>query len=131
MAPSSTIPANIQMMVHHFYGIGLEEVPSIDFVQQSHIMIHNIAETLAAYKLGKTVSYSQTFFDKTTRRQIPFTSFSIGYEDNIGDVSPCIFCKDNTSTTQIDGIVEKFNSLKHCLSRWAEMHKGGYPESRS
>eukprot|EP00957_Ditylum_brightwellii_P148986 11343345-Ditylum_brightwellii.AAC.1 len=84
-------------MVHHFYGIELEEVTSINFVHQCHIILQNIAETLATYELSKAVSYSQAFFDDTTRRQIPFTSFSIGYKDNIVNVSPCIFCEDGTS----------------------------------
>jgi hypothetical protein len=53
--------------------------------------------TLAAYEISKDMTYSQAFFDETTRRQIPFISFSIGYENNIVNVSPCIFCEDGTS----------------------------------
>eukprot|EP00957_Ditylum_brightwellii_P208758 15358800-Ditylum_brightwellii.AAC.1 len=79
--PPSAISANIQMM--------------------------NIAETLVAYELDKAASYSHAFFDEITRRQIPFTSFSTGHEDNIVNVSPCIFYKDGTSKMQIEVIVDK------------------------
>jgi hypothetical protein len=113
--PPSAIPANIQMMVHHFYGIELEEVPCINFVRQCRVIVQNIAETLAAYELGNAVSYNQAFFDETTRRQIPFTSFSIGHEDNIVNVSPCIFCEDGTSTMQVEGIIEKVSGYTNYL----------------
>eukprot|EP00957_Ditylum_brightwellii_P062050 4708719-Ditylum_brightwellii.AAC.1 len=94
-------------MVHHFFGIKLEEVPSINFVCQCRVILQNIAETLAAYELSKAVPYSQAFFDEITWRQIPFTSFSIGYEDNIVNLSPCIFCEDGTSKMQVEGIIDK------------------------
>eukprot|EP00957_Ditylum_brightwellii_P185073 14093821-Ditylum_brightwellii.AAC.1 len=111
------------MMVLHFYGIELEEVSSINAVCQCCIILTNVTQTLTAYELGKAMSYSQAFFDETTRRQILFTSSSTVYEENIVNVSPCIFCKDSTSKIQIEGIIDKCNPLQQRLTQWDEMHK--------
>ena len=71
-----------------------------------------MSETLTAINLAEVETWSQLWTDATTRRQVPFTSLTIGLhgdENNIDPVivSSCIFIKDERSDTGAEGIINK------------------------
>jgi hypothetical protein len=89
-----------------------DELPSVNFVGQCHVFVEVMGETLMAIKLANTPQWSQLWTNATTRRQIPFTALIIGILAESGDIDPCvvlscIFVEDETSKTQVDGIVKR------------------------
>ncbi len=75
---------------------------------------------MTAIKQANAPQWLQLWTDSTTWRQIPFTALIIGVLAESGDIDPfvvssSIFMEDETSETQVDGIVKKVNVLKCIL----------------
>ena len=62
----SAIPANIQTMVTTISGGEVEELPSINFIRQSRVVLQTLNTTLAAFCLGKAAEWEQMFTDVTS-----------------------------------------------------------------
>ena len=66
-----------------------------------------------AMKLAVCTNWTEIFFDATTRRQVPFSAVVISLMGDTPEsidpviVSSCVVLEDETSETQVDGIVCK------------------------
>jgi hypothetical protein len=74
-------------------------------------------EALSLLKLGRDI------FDTTTHRQVPFSAVVISLMDDTPEsidpvvVSLCVVLEDETSETQVDGIISKIrHAIMLCLS---------------
>ena len=93
----------------------------MSFCRECRVTVEVLGETIAAIKLAGADTWDQLWTDVTTRRQIPFTVLTIGLlgeadSDTIDLViiSPCIFMIDETSETQVEGILERVRPLICC-----------------
>ena len=77
------------------------------------MLVQIISEMITAMKLAACPHWAEIFFDATTRRQVPFSAVVISL---MGDdpetidpliVSSCVILEDETSETQVDGIVTR------------------------
>ena len=89
----------------------MSELPSVCFVRQCRVVVQNLNEMLAAYRLGNADQWVELFTDGTTRRQITFQNLVIGLHN--GDkfeqviASSCIFLENETSEKQVQAVKEK------------------------
>ena len=93
-------------------GVELKELPSVSFARSCRIVLQNLNDMLAAYKLGTAEHWHQLFTDGTTRRQTTFLNLIIGVLDDDGLMdtviaSSCIFAEEDTSELQVDAIYNK------------------------
>ena len=111
-APAA-IPPNIQTMYYRMNkGVELKELPSVSFARSCRVVLQNLNDMLAAYKLGTAEHWHQLFTDGTTRRQTTFLNLIIGVLDDDGLMdtviaSSCIFAEEDTSELQVDAIYNK------------------------
>jgi hypothetical protein len=122
----SAVPSAIHTVYETLYKESPEELPSVSFVRTCRVLVEVMGETLTAIKLANAPEWSQLWTDSTTRRQIPFTALIIGILAESGNIDPvvvssCIFMEDETSETQVDGIVKKVNEIS-LLSRNLLLH---------
>ena len=77
------------------------------------MLVQIISETITAMKLAACPNWVEIFIDATTCRQVPFSVVVISL---MGDgletidpviVSSCVILEDETSETQVDGIMTK------------------------
>ena len=72
-----------------------------------------IGETITAMKLSACKNWAEIIFDATTRRQVPFSAVVISLMGDGPDiidpsiVSSYVILEDETSETQVDGIMTK------------------------
>jgi len=77
------------------------------------VLVQIISETIMAMKLAACFHWAEIFFDVTTRRQVPFLAVVISLMgDDNETIDPvivlsCVILEDETSETQVDGIVTK------------------------
>ena len=57
----TAVPANIQSPCDLFTGVEATELPCVNFVHQCRVVLHNINETLSAFRLGNADSWHQVF----------------------------------------------------------------------
>jgi hypothetical protein len=109
----SAIPSSILTLFATLYGEEPQKIPSLNYVRQCRVLVQIISETITAMKLAACPHWAEIFFDATTRRQVPFSAVVISL---MGDdpetidpliVSSCVILEDETSETQVDGIVTK------------------------
>ncbi len=109
----SAIPSSILTLFAALYGKEPTQIPSLNYVRQCRVLVQIISETITAMKLAACPNWAQIFFDATTRRQVPFSAVVISL---MGDdpetidpviVSSCVILEDETSETQVDGIVTR------------------------
>ena len=50
----------------------VNELPLLEYMRTCRVVVHNINNILAAYRLGKTDNWHHIFTDGTTRMQIKF-----------------------------------------------------------
>jgi ribosomal protein L17 len=118
--PPSAIPSNIATLYAALTDKEPKELPSVNYVRQCRVLIQIIGETITAMKLAACPTWSQIFFDGTTRRQVPFSAVIIslmGDEPGSFDpviVSSCVIMEDETSDMQVEGIVAKVRELIIC-----------------
>jgi hypothetical protein len=112
----SAIPSCIHTVYKTLYQEAPDELPSVNFVRECCVIVEVMGETMTAIKLANAPQWLQLWSNFTTRCQIPFTALIIGVIAESGDIDPCvvlscIFMEDETSKTQVDGIVKKVNVL--------------------
>jgi hypothetical protein len=112
----SAVPSCIHTGYKTLYQEAPDKLPSVNFVGECHVIVEVMGETMTAIKLANVPQWLQLWTDSTTRRQILFTTLIIGVLAESGDIDPCvvsscIFMEDETSKTQVDGIVKKMNVL--------------------
>ena len=116
-SPPSAIPTSILTLFATLYGEEPKIIPSLNYVRQCRVLVQIISETITAMKLAACPNWAEIFFDATTRRQIPFSAVVVSL---MGDgpetidpiiVSSCVILEDETSETQVDGIVTKVRAL--------------------
>ena len=116
-SPPSAIPTSILTLFATLYGEEPKIIPSLNYVRQCRVLVQIISETITAMKLAACPNWAEIFFDATTRRQIPFSAVVVSL---MGDgpetidpiiVSSCVILEDETSETQVDGIVTKIRAL--------------------
>ena len=99
------------------YGEEHNKIPSLNYVRQCWVLVQVICETITAMKLAACPNWTEIFFDATTRCQVPFSAVVISL---MGDgletidpviVSSCVVLEDETSETQVDGIVTKVRAI--------------------
>lgn len=108
--PPSAVPATLQTTSSALLGVEAEELPTIGFVRNCRVVLQNINETLAAFRLGNATTWHQLFTDGTSRRQIAMQNLVIGLmEEGKLDpviVSSCQFVKNETAEACAESIVE-------------------------
>jgi hypothetical protein len=68
-------------------------------------------------KLSICTNWAEIFFDATTRRQVPFSAVVISLMGDTPEsidpviVSSCVVLEDETSETQVDGIISKVRHI--------------------
>ena len=116
-SPPSSIPSSILTLFAALYGEEPKKIPSLNYVRQCRVLVQVIGETITAMKLAACPNWAEIFFDATTRRQVPFSAVVISL---MGDgpetidpviVSSCVVLEDETSETQVDGIVTKVRAI--------------------
>ena len=108
----SAVPSCIHTVYKTLYKEEPDELPSINLVRECRVFVEVMGETLMAIKLANAPQWLQLWTNATIRRQIPFTALIIGILAESGDIDPCvvlscIFVEDETSKTQVDGIVKR------------------------
>lgn len=89
--PPSAIPSNIiSQEALTSYGSEEVQVPSESFCCSMRTVIRIIAETLAAYRLGKTDVWKQLFTDGTSRRQVALQTLFIAIDEEDDNILPLI-----------------------------------------
>ena len=68
----TAVLANIQSLCALFAGVEANEIPSVTFVRQCRVVLHNLNEILSDFRLDNADSWHQVFTDGTTRWQIAF-----------------------------------------------------------
>ena len=109
-APPSSVPDIIASNAA-YYGAEVHDKVSVRYVQQCRVVVQNLNELLAAYRLGNAPRWIELFTNGTTRRQIAFQNLVIGLHN--GDkfeqviASSCIFLENETSEKQVEAVKEK------------------------
>ena len=109
--PPSAVPKNIRTFSSTIIGNAPGLFPSVCFVRKCRVVVQNLNEMLAAFRLSKEERWHQLFTDGTTRRQVAFQNMVIGISN--GDkfesiiASSCIYLKDETSETQVEALKNK------------------------
>jgi hypothetical protein len=109
----SAIPSSIMTLLAALYGEEPKKIPSLNYVRQCRVLVQIISETITAMKLAACPNWAEIFFDATTRRQVPFSAVVISLMgDGPNTIDPvivlsCVILEDETSETQVDGIVTK------------------------
>jgi hypothetical protein len=94
-----------------------DKILSLNYVRQCRVLVQVICETITAMKLAACPNWAEIFFGATTRRQVPFSAVLISL---MGDdpetidpviLSSCVVLEDETSETQVDGIVTKVRAI--------------------
>ena len=112
-SPPSAIPSTIGTLFATLYNEEPKTIPSLNYVRQCRVLVQTIGETITAMKLSACSNWAEIFFDATTRRQVPFSAVVISLMGDGPDsidpiiVSSCVILEDETSETQVDGIVTK------------------------
>ena len=112
-SPPSAIPSTIGTLFAALYGEEPKHIPSVNYVRQCHVLVQIVSETITAMKLAVCTTWAEIFFDATTRRQVPFSAVVISLMGDTPEsidpviVSSCVVLEDETSETQVDGIVSK------------------------
>jgi hypothetical protein len=112
-SPPSAIPSSIGTLFALLYGEEPKKIPSLNYVQQCRVLVQTIGETITAMKLAACSNWAEIFFDATTRHQVPFSAVVISLMgDGPDSIDPvivlsCVILEDETSETQVDGIVTK------------------------
>ena len=109
-APPSSVPGIIKSNAA-YYGAKVHGEVSVNYVRQCRVVVQNLNELLAAYRLGNAPRWIELFTDGTTRRQIAFQNLVIGLQngDKFDQViaSSCIFLENETSDKQVEAVKEK------------------------
>ena len=77
------------------------------------MLVQIISEMITAMKLATRPHQAEIFFDATTHQQVPFLAVVISLMgDDPETIDPvivlsCVILEDETSETQVDGIVTK------------------------
>ena len=109
--PPLAVSADIQSFCSIMNGLPENELPSLNFVRQCRVVVQNLNELLAAYRLGNAKEWIEVFTDGTSRRQIAFQNLVIGLMN--GDkfelviASSCIILENEMSEKQVEGIMDK------------------------
>jgi hypothetical protein len=113
----SSIPSSILTLFVALYGEEPDKIPSLNYVRQCRVLVQVICETITAMKLAACPNWAEIFFDATTRRQVPFSAVVISLTGDSPEtidpviVSSCVVLEDETSETQVDGIVTKVRAI--------------------
>jgi hypothetical protein len=75
--PPSAVPAILQSTSAHMIGAEVEELPSVNFVQECHVVVKKLNEMLAVYKLGVAELWTLVLTDGTNRRQMALQNLAI------------------------------------------------------
>ena len=109
--PPSAVPKNMKSFSARLEGHDESEMPSVNFVRQCRVVVQNLNEMLAAYRLGLAEKWVELFTDGTARRQVAFQNLVIGLMN--GDAfesviaSSCIILEDETGEKTVEAIVNK------------------------
>ena len=81
------------------------------------MILHNLNETLFAFRLGNADSWHQVFTDETTRRQITFQNFVIALIED-GDLDPiivllCMYVESEMSERCVQSVIETVSNMSH------------------
>lgn len=112
-SPPSAIPSTIGTLFAALYGEEPKHIPSVSYVRQCRVLVQIVSETITAMKLAVCTTWAEIFFDATTCRQVPFSAVVISLMGDTPEsidpviVSSCVVLEDETSETQVDGIVSK------------------------
>ena len=112
-SPPSAIPSNIGTLFATLYGEEPTNIPSLNYVRQCRVLVQIVSETITAMKLSVCPNWAEIFFDATTRRQVPFSAVVISLMGDTPEsidpviVSSCVVLEDETSETQVHGIISK------------------------
>ena len=98
-------------------GCEAKELPGANFVRSCRIVLQNLNETLAAYRLGLAQEWHQLFTDGTSRRQIKMQNLVIAVEkeDNAAKLDPvlvssCALLADETAENQVKVVMDQVRS---------------------
>ena len=82
--PPSAIPSNIMATARHLLpSVDDVKVPTVRYCQQLRRVLRAVAETLAAYSVGKMVRWRQLATDGTSRRQISLQNCVIAGQEEV------------------------------------------------
>jgi hypothetical protein len=116
-SPPSAIPSTIGTLFAMLYSEEPTSIPSLDYVRQCRVLVQIVSETITAMKLSICTNWAEIFFDATTRRQVPFSAVVISLMGDTPEsidpviVSSCVVLEDETSETQVDGIISKVRHI--------------------
>ena len=114
MLVNGTAPSAVSSNIKSFagaFGVDVHDEPSINYVRQCRVVVQNLNEMLAAFRLGNAKKWKQCFTDGTSRRQIAFQNLVIGIEN--GEkfesiiASSCIFLENERAEGQVAAIKDK------------------------
>ena len=118
----SVIPSSIGTLFAMLYDKESTSIPSFNYVRQCRVLVQIVSETITAMKQSVCSNWAEIFFDATTRRQVPFSAVVISLMGDTPEsidpviVSLCVVLEDETSETQVDGIVSKVtHAIMLCL----------------
>ncbi len=128
--PPASVPQAIASSVANLLEMDPEELPSISYVRGLRTAIRILGETMAAYKLGKSGSWAQLFFDGTTRRQIPFQNLVIALDTDEElcslVLSSCMIVEGETAKQQVEAVLDMIETAGKRLDMWraeiSDMH---------
>ena len=109
--PPSDIPDKIQTISTALNGSEVNEIPSLDYVRECHVVVQNLNDMLAACRLVKAYNWNQIFTDGTNRGQITFKNLVIGFMMD-GDfesviASLCISLENETPEKLVKAVKNK------------------------
>ena len=118
----SAIPSTFGTLFATLYGKEPTSIPSLNYVHQCRVLVRIVSKTITAMKLSVCTNWAEIFFDATTRRQVPFSAVVISLMGDTPEsidpviVSSCVVLEDETSETQVDGIISKVrHAIMLCL----------------
>jgi hypothetical protein len=87
------------------------QMPSVNFIRQCRVVLQNLNEMLAAYRLGLAEKWIELFTDGTACRQMAFQNLVIGLMngDSFESViaSLCIVLENERAETTVEAVVNK------------------------
>ncbi len=110
------IPSSIDTLFATLYGKEPKKILLLSYVCQCRVLIQIVSETITAMKLAVCPTWAEIFFDATMQRQVPFLAVVISLMgDGPESINPIIVSlrivlEDETSETQVDGIVSKLRA---------------------
>ncbi len=121
-SPPSAIPSTIETLFAMLYGEEPTSIPSLNYVRQCRVLVQIVSKTITALNMSACTNWAEIFFDATTRRQVPFSAVVISLMGDTPEsidpviVSLCVVLEDETSETQVDGIISKVrHTIMLCL----------------